>query len=269
MIVAPSRMTPAKSNGASRRRFGMSRVLRRARATSPSGRLTRKIDRHPARPVRTPPTTGPASEATAKQIENHPMYFAPSRGVNISPSEAPTETKRPPEPAPCSTRPGDEQRGRRRQAAGERTEQEQDERAQEHAFAAEDVTELAVEGSGDAPGEQVGGGDPGVGPGPAELGGDPGERGGDDLGVEHREEDGQEQAGKGRVWARFSAVVLKKGPCFVRRDESADALRTRPVESGKGSIVTRGRVRPLRARKPPRIVPLARPNPDGVLTKEH
>ena len=73
-------------------------------AAIPTGRLTKKIQRHEALSTMNPPISGPMIEAPAKTEPISPWYLPRSRGGTIIPTIASVSGKRPPAPTPWTAR---------------------------------------------------------------------------------------------------------------------------------------------------------------------
>jgi hypothetical protein len=99
----------------------------------------------------------------------------------------------PPPPSPCRAE-GDELHHRARRTAERRADEEDHHRRLQHALAAVEVAELAVERGHHGLGEQVGGDDPRQPLETAELADDGGQRRGDDRRVERGEQQHEQQA---------------------------------------------------------------------------
>ena len=98
--AAPLTSTTGRRLGGGTRRT----LARRANATIPSGRLTRKIHRQLALSTMTPPTSGPSTAAIPHIDENRPKYLPRSRGGTMSPTVAKVRPQMPPPPMPCRAR---------------------------------------------------------------------------------------------------------------------------------------------------------------------
>ncbi len=98
---------------------------------------------------------------------------------------------------------GDQLRHRLREAAEHRADQEDHDRGLQHALAAVEVAELAVERARDGGGEEIGGHDPGQVRDPAEVADDRRERRRDDRLVERREQQHEHQRDEDRANARL------------------------------------------------------------------
>jgi hypothetical protein len=104
--AAVAAATPAQSSGASSsRRLSATYRQPSHKAPAHSGRLIRKIARHPAASTSQPPSTGPIAPAIAPAAAHVPIARPRASPANAAPSSARLFGISIAEAAPCNTRP--------------------------------------------------------------------------------------------------------------------------------------------------------------------
>ena len=162
----------------------------------PSGMFIQNAQRQPMPSVNQPPSSGPATEERAKTPPMMPMYLPRSRAGTTSAMIACARIISPPPPRPWTARPAISQVMSWASPPIDRADDEDRDRGDEQALAADQVAELAVDRQRDGGGEDVGGGDPEHVVDAVELADDGRQRRAEDRLVERGQQHRDHQAGE-------------------------------------------------------------------------
>ena len=189
-------------------------------------RVTKKTQRQESRSVKTPPMAGPIRLDPPQTALKSPWTLARSRSVNRSPIIVMTIGPTAPAPRPWMIRMAISFGMLREQPDRIEPRREQPQPEQEHALAAEQVGELAVNRGRHRRREQVGREDPGIDVEPVQLGDDARHRRRDDRLLQRRHGHRQQQGDRDHP------------PVLLRRDGRVADCRDDPL-AGRANLLHR------------------------------